>query len=446
MSLLLRFIQEEWIEQFSPFWFITCMGTGISASILHSFPYPARWLVRCSYIFFAIVSILFIFLQVIAVVQFILYSQHSHKRKNYYWNTFKNIDNNVFWGTYAMGLQTILSYIFMIATSDEVVNTKHAKPLMYVVYILWWYDIAISLVIAWGITFIIWKDYNHYFGETPDIEMVDSPENKAMKEDLQTFLLLPVITLVVACSASGTFIMSDLFTRTFNRNIQLVTLIITFLIWLHAIVFVAIILGIYVWNLYVNKLPEAKKIFSLFLCLGPLGQGAYGIVWLTTDVKLYIDLYYPVDPNIDLNGYIAKVAIGWSFQIFGLIFSMLLLATGFFFTFLCVIGILTYSRSHTKIYRYQKTWWGMTFPLGTMAIGCKELYLQFNPYVPMSAFRVVSVIYSTACVLITTTCLICAIVTAVREWSKFFRKNSRPKPAVTKEWDEHSTLDNSSSA
>lgn len=417
MVRVLQYYQKCWIDGFTPFWFIMCMGTGISANILYKFPYKGQWMIRCSYIFFAIACILFISLQLISWIQFLQNAFSGPKRKLYYWRCFRNMNNNVFWGTYAMGLQTIINYIFVIATSNSVKDTEHAKRLMHMVFVLWWYDISISFIIAWGITFIIWKDHNHYFEETEDYESV--PEIKTMRENLQTVLLLPVITLVVACSCSGIFAMSDLFTQCYNRNVQLLTLTITFLAWLHVIVLVAFIMVIYVWNLYVNKLPQENKVFSLFLCLGPMGQGAFGILWLTKDVKIYIDMYYKIDPNVDLNGYIAKVAVGCCFQIFGLLASLTLLGTGFFFTFLAILRIITCFKGKTELYKYQKAWWSMTFPLGTMAIGSLEFYIQFDPLVPMSAFRVISTIYSGACIIVTLACLTGTIIMAANEFYEF---------------------------
>lgn len=350
MFILFRFLQEIWIERFSPFWFISCMGTGISATLLRRFPFPAEWLVRCSYIFFAIVCLLFIILQIVSVIQFVQSSWHHHGRKHYYWQTFKNMDNSVFWGTYAMGLQTIINNLFEIAVSEAEVSTANRTRLIYTVYILWWYNVSVSMAIAWGITFIIWK--GHYIREIGPND--DSPEIKMMRENLQTMLLLPIVTLVVACSGSGIFIMSDLFTKTFGRNIQLMTLVVTMLLWLHVMAFVAIIFGIYAWNLYVNKLPEANKVFSLFLCLGPMGQGAFGILWLTEDIRKYINLYYPVNRITDLEAYITKISVIWSFKIIGLILALTMLAAGFFFTLLCIMSILSYSKSHPHLFKYQK--------------------------------------------------------------------------------------------
>lgn len=395
------------------------MGTGISSLLLRSFPFHAEWLVRISYIYFALVCMLFITLQVVSVAQLVQSSLNHGLRKHYYYNTFKNMDNNVFWGTYAMGLQTIINYLFEIATSSSVVNTASATRLMYVVYILWWYDLTSSMFIAWGITFSIWK--GHYITE---FHPHDSKATKMMRENLQTVLLLPVITLVVASSGSSIFASTDLFIQTFGRNIQLMTLTVTFIVWLHAIGFVAIILSIYAWNLYVNKLPQVNKVFSVFLCLGPMGQGAFGILLLTDDIFKYILKYYPIDSNSDPKDYVVTLSVAWFFRIFGLIASLTLLAAGFFFTLLCVFTILSFSREHKKaVFTYQKAWWSMTFPLGTMALGTHELYLQFNPYVPLITFKAISSIYATFCILITTACLFGTAYQLVPTWYSFFVEN-----------------------
>lgn len=389
---------NRFLGQFDPFNFIFNMGIGISSDLLYSFPYPARWLKICSYIMFAINVILFVFQQIMFFLHLIYFSRKYSKRQ--YFNTyFRNLSKNVFWGTYPMGLVTIINYINFLAdhfySRGKIVV---AKRIFRLVYILWWYDIIVSMFIAWGITFLIWQNY--YFQD--DLGKWNFEFEKVAAEHLKSVLLLAVIPLVVGSSSISIFIMSDLATITLNRNIQLLTMVVVTLLWLHAVIFVFILIGIYFWSLYIFKIPPMSQVFTMFLVLGPMGQGAYGILLLTNNIHIYTQTYYPNDPSNVL-----LLTVPWSFKVLGLILSMSLLSVGYFFTFISIVAIISYSRKHysgikgenTRIYHFHQGFWGMTFPMGTMSLGSNQIFVQYNQYVPMGAFRVVGTIYATVAIL-----------------------------------------------
>ncbi|CCK67869.1 Ssu1p KNAG_0A01800 [Huiozyma naganishii CBS 8797] len=404
---------SRFIGQFEPFMFIYVMGTGISSDILYRFPYYGRWLRVCSYIMFALACLIFVSLQVLCVVHLWHYTRR-HSFSAYVDEFVRNTRKSVFWGTYPMGLVTIINYLFNL-TQIGSISQGDSRRLMIFVYALWWYDIAVSIVIAWGLSFVMWHKY--YFPE--GLGKGEKGHEKVAAEYLKSTLLLAVIPLVVAASSSSIWVMSGLFGRTFNRNIQLLTMVITVLIWLHAILFVAVLVFIYFWSLYLFKIPPMAQVFTLFLVLGPMGQGAFGILLVSDNVLLYTQQYYPV-PGAASGGTLSTaedvllLAVPWCFKVLGLIYALALLAVGYFFTIICIIAMLSY-RKHKeinaagkprRIYNFHTGFWGMTFPMGTMSLGSDEVYIQYNKYVPMRAFRVVSAIYGTTCILWTIFCVV----------------------------------------
>ncbi|KAK5961585.1 Ssu1p PWA37_000951 [Arxiozyma heterogenica] len=326
---------NRFLGQFDPFNFIFNMGIGISSTLLYSFPYPAHWLEICSYIMFAVNVLLFIFQQFMFFLHFIYFSK-NYSTKQYFDKYFRNLTKSVFWGTYPMGLVTIINYIYLLGnyfyTKGRIVV---AKRIFRLVYVLWWYDIVVSMFIAWGITFLIWQNY--YFQD--GLGKWNFKFEKVAAEHLKSILLLAVIPLVVGSSSVSIFIMSDLATITLNRNVQLLTMVIATLLWLHAIIFVFILVGIYFWSLYIFKIPPMSQVFTMFLVLGPMGQGAYGILLLTDNVLLYTQEYYSKDPTN-----ILLLSVPWSFKVLGLILSMSLLSMGYFFTFITLLAIISYSK------------------------------------------------------------------------------------------------------
>lgn len=407
---------QKVVWHFEPFAFVMVMGTGIASDILYSFPYPARWLRICSYILFAIACLLFIFLQFFALIHMFWYAKKYswHRYFNHY---YRNLMHNVFWGTYPMGLVTIINYLTNLSENRSIMSQGNSYRLMIFIYLLWWYDITIAMLTAWGISFLIWQDY-YYTEDWANKYPVGTDRQKIATQNLKSTLLMNVIPLVVGTASGALFTMTETFTRTFNRNIQLLTMTICFLLWLHAILFVGILVTLFFWNLYVNKLPRMQQVFTMFLVLGPLGQGAFGILLMTDNIKLYVDKYYPAIASVGApqgsETALLTLFIPWCFKIFGLLTALALLGMGYFFTIITFVSIFSYlhvQEENPKIGKkvtmltFHKGFWAMTFPMGTMALGSNEVWKQYGPFVPIGAFRVVGTIYSVLCVLWVIVCL-----------------------------------------
>lgn len=415
------------------------MGTGMSADLLFAFPYEARWLKICSYPMFATTIILFLYYQLMSIVHFVFYLK-DRSFSEYTNQYFRNIAVNTGWGTYPMGLVTIINYLNMLA-QERISSHVKAKHVMRLVYVLWWYVIGISLLCAWGITFLIWqKHYNGPLGKHR------SYQEKVMFENLNSPLLLMVIPLVVASSCSGLFTMNDLFLATFDRNIQLMTLVVTMLLWCQSIGFVAILFALNFWNFYVNKLPAMMQAFTIFLFLGPMGQGAYGINLLTEDIRVYVEKYYNVntvnDGSSHLERQILILAVPWCFKIIGLILALLLLSFGYFFTVIGFTTVISHWRSttelevesgirHKRVWSFHRGWFAMTFPMGSMSLGTQRIWLLYNRYVPMKTFRVLGTIYAVICIFWTLICLAGTLHQSVLPKCKILRiRHYRQNPSA----------------
>lgn len=376
------------LDAFSPFWFILLMATGISSSILHTFPYHAEWLRICSYIMFAATCVICIVLHAMLIAHgvFLVKTKGVRYFATYY---FCNPANSLFWGAYNMGLSTIINYMSLLASDffKEQIYLQSARNLIIAVYVLWWYVLILSFFVGWGITFCVWR-FN------------SSEAHVRMGQILQSSLLLPIISLVVSSGTSSLFGMSDVFVHHFSRNIQLLTMVITLLVWLNSITLVLLVFSIYFWNLYVNSLPPSGKIFTMFICIGPCGQGAFAIENLGENVKKYISLYHTY---ADQSKNLIAQSVAAQAKVMGIVGGFFLLSMGFFFTVIAIVSIITYSNNN--VYHFNKGWLAMTFPLGTMALGTRTVYDHYEQYFPVSAFRVVSAVYSVACVLATLYCM-----------------------------------------
>lgn len=385
--------------------FVMVMASGISSNLLYSFPFEGHWMRVCSYIMFGVASAIFIVLQIYVFVHAYVVIR-STSFNDYFKRYYASTQHGPFWGAYAMGLATIINYLAFLA-ENEAKGTGNAKRLIILAYALWWYDLLLSLLTAWGISFLIWQKYDI---DDKEPSRYATLNQRFAAESLKSILVLAVVPLVVASATVGKFTMTEVFRAHFHRHIQLMNIILTVLILFHALIFVFMIITIYFWSLYVNKIPPMNQVFSMFLILGPLGQGSYSGLLIGENIQEYVNLYYPLGENG--NDEILVKVIPWFFKIFFLLMAFGLISLGYFFTIICFTSILSYSKRKEgsgtevrRIYTFHKGWLAMTFPTGTMALGNREIYVIYNQYVPLKAFHYIGAIYGGLCIVWTIICL-----------------------------------------
>ena len=83
--------------------------------------------------------------------------------------------------------------------------------------------------------------------------------------------LLPIVSCIVA-AASGAIVAEIL------PNVQhaLWTILISYCLWGIGVPFAMMVIAIYLQRLMLHKLPPKAVLVSVFLPLGPLGQGGFG--------------------------------------------------------------------------------------------------------------------------------------------------------------------------
>ena len=86
--------------------------------------------------------------------------------------------------------------------------------------------------------------------------------------------LLPIVTCVVG-SSSGAVVAGVLS----NAQHALWTILASYILWGIGVPFAMMVIVIYLHRLTLHKLPAKRVIVSVFLPLGPLGQGSFGYVF-----------------------------------------------------------------------------------------------------------------------------------------------------------------------
>lgn len=203
--------------------------------------------------------------------------------------------------------------------------------LVYLAWSFWWLDVFLSMATCISMPFIVMHRHR------PGLQNTTAA------------LLLPIVPTVVAAATGG--IVAEALP---NADHAFTTLIASYVLWGIGLALSACVIALYFHRLTIHSLPPREVIVSVFLPVGPLGQGGFGIqqlgkVALKVMPQTSIFKAAGVDP---LRGaemlYIIGVFMGlvmWGFALLWVSFALISLAS-------------------TQTFPFNMGWWGFTFPLG----------------------------------------------------------------------------------
>ncbi|KAI9832804.1 MAG: hypothetical protein M1819_004024 [Sarea resinae] len=189
--------------------------------------------------------------------------------------------------------------------------------------------------------------------------------------------LLPVVSTIVA-AASGGIVANALP----NPQHALWTLIISYVLWGTGVPLAMVILSLYFLRLTVHHLPPREAIVSVFLPLGPLGQGGFAIMQLGTVAMKTFPNTGTLSEQTTHAGEILYV-VGW-------LVALIMWGFGLVWLFFALASI---SRGR---FPFNMGWWGFTFPLGVFTTSTTMLGKEM----PSKFFDVLGTIFSVAVVLL----------------------------------------------
>jgi tellurite resistance protein TehA-like permease len=206
--------------------------------------------------------------------------------------------------------------------------------LVYVAWAFWWFDVLLSMATAITMPFIVMHRHKPGLSNT----------NAA--------LLLPIVPTVVAAATGG--IVADALP---HPGHALTTLVASYVLWGIGECLSACVLALYFHRLTVHSLPPKEVIVSVFLPVGPLGQGGFGIQQLgNVAVKLLPQTSAFKAAGVDV------VRCAEALYVLGVFLGMLM--WGFALVWVCFALI---SLATIRDFPFNMGWWGFTFPLGVWA-------------------------------------------------------------------------------
>ncbi|KAF2279962.1 C4-dicarboxylate transporter/malic acid transport protein [Westerdykella ornata] len=317
------------------------MGTGIVSILLQFFStiYPRHEpLLRIlSIIFFVLNVFFFAVISVTTILRYSLYPQT--------WLLMvRHPVQSLFLGAIPMGFATIINMFVNVCVPAWGGRT------IQVAWALWWIDAAVSILCN------VWLPF----------QMIITHKNRP--ETMTAAWLLPIVAPIVS-AASGALVASALP----NPSHALWTLITSYVLWATGIPLALAVLVIYFHRLTMHSLPPQEAIVSVFLPLGPLGQGGYAAMKLGLVARTVFPLTRTLHP-----------LAGDVFYVLGFAVAMVLWGFGLVWLFFAVAGI-----SHSRRFPFNMGWWGFTFPLGVYAMAT----LVMGTELPSGFFRVLGTVF-----------------------------------------------------
>jgi len=211
-------------------------------------------------------------------------------------------------------------------------------------------------------------------------------------ETVSAAWLLPIVSSVVA-AASGGIVASAL--MPFDPVLARSTVIVSYVVWGTGVPLACFIITLWIYRTAVGGVPAPGALPSLFLPLGPCGQGSFGIVLLGRTVR---DLAYThgigfaiLPAGVTDNTSILRMAD--AVYVGGLVTGLVLWGLGLCWYTLATVITLDHG-IRNKIFFNPKSfsigWTAYTFPIGVFATATTILASELNS----TAFKIIGTIIS----------------------------------------------------
>ena len=165
---------------------------------------------------------------------------------------------SMFLGTIPMGLATIINATVLIAVP------QYGEWAKVVAQALWWIDVVLSVMTSFGVPFLMFQLHN------------------LSLDKMTGAWLLPVVPTTVAAASGG------LLATVLPPGPAVNVAVVSYVLWGIGMGTSFMIMALYFHRLTIHHLPDAEVVVSAFLPLGPLGQGAFGMIQLSQTLVSWV--------------------------------------------------------------------------------------------------------------------------------------------------------------
>ncbi|KAH0372829.1 sulfite efflux pump SSU1, partial [Aureobasidium melanogenum] len=357
------------VRGFTPSMFSITMGTGVVAILIHQMPYNSSWTNYPCYIVFGLNVLIFISALLISILRYALWPE--------LWPAMINHPtHSLFLGCFPMGLGTIVNLIVLVCVP------AWGRWAATMAWALWWIDAALAVTICCSVAFLMISVHE----VTP--------------EKLTAACLLPAVSCLVAASTGGQVAQME----ALQAHEALWTLLTCYCCWAIGFFVGLMILCIYFYRLLLFKLPSQEVIVSVFLSLGPLGQGSFGILQCGKAAKM-------IFPKLT----VLPSEAGTILYVMGLIMGLVIWAMAIPWMCFAVGSVLRLKFR----FPFNIGWWAFLYPVGGVASATITLSAELDS----AFFGVIAEILTAVIILVWIICFVRTIRGA-------FTGELFPKPGV----------------
>lgn len=234
------------------------MGTGIVSILLNTLPYNGQWLYYLSIIIFVLNVAYFTIFLAVTLLRYILYPEIFRVMVTH-------PVQSLFLGTFPMGLATIINMFCLVCVS------RWGDGAAYFIWAVWVFDAVVSVLVAIGIPFLLYWSLPIWVCFSVNANSQDNEE-----EWTRPFLYdccLASASRLVCCGGGVGFHGCRCFAGRTTCPCYYPGKLYSLGI---GVPLAMMIMGIYLQRLMFHKLPPNGMLVSVFLPLGPLGQGSFG--------------------------------------------------------------------------------------------------------------------------------------------------------------------------
>ncbi|KAH8691960.1 putative MFS transporter [Talaromyces proteolyticus] len=349
------------VRNFTPSWFSVNMGTGIASILLNTLPYNGQWLYYISIILFVLNLSLFFLFCTLTIARYVLYPR-------IFVAMIRHPVQSMFIGTFPMGFATIINMFVFICVPLWGEWTKNFA------WAMWIFDAVVSVFTAFTL---------------PALLMMHMKEMDL--SSMTAVWLLPIVSPIVA-AASGA-VVADILP---DPRHAFWTVIASYVLWGVGLPMALMVTTIYLQRLTLHKLPPKALIVSVFLPLGPLGQGGYAIQKL----GLLAQSLFPKTQS----SHALPSAAGDIFCALGFITALILWGFGLIWLFFALTSI-----AYTRKFPFNIGWWGFTFPLGVFATSTCQIGRELESSFFLVLGTILSVVVTMLWVIVTARTILGAV-------------------------------------
>jgi tellurite resistance protein TehA-like permease len=195
--------------------------------------------------------------------------------------------------------------------------------------------------------------------------------------------LLPIVGTVVTAS-SGALVAEILP----NPQHALWTIIVSYVLWGIGLPLALMVMVIYLQRLTLHKIPPKAMIVSVFLPLGPLGQGGFGYLSPCSHNYCKLTIFRAIRlgkaaQTIFTKTHTLEEVSGPVFYSMGFLVGLILWSFGLVWLFFASASI-----ARAKTFPFNIGWWGFLFPIGAYA----SCTCQIGAELPSAFFRILGTV------------------------------------------------------